>query len=266
MRDQVNWQPVPATAKAIYSVAMAPWGRFAAVGRANQILILDVESGDELGRLIDPNLAPIQFNGKPMYPNGAAHRDFVHSLAFSPDGNTIASGDYRTVKLWQKPASTKVREIAVGAVITSIAVSPNGQTIATAGADNAIKLWNAADGAAGKVLAGHAAAVHALAFSADGTKLASASEDKTIRIWNVADGTEANKIESPAPAKAVTFNADGAKVIVGQADNIIRVWAIPATAPFAPEKEIKGHGGPINSIALSGCPRRRIVRRHQQPE
>ncbi len=250
MKDQVNWQPVPVTAKAIYSVAMAPWGRYVAAGRANQILMLDVETGDEIGRLVDPNLNAIQHNGKPMYPNGAAHRDFVHSLAFSPDGLTLASGGYRTVKLWQRPASAKVREIAVGAVITSVAVSPNGQLLATAGADNAIKLWNVVDGAAGKVLAGHAAAVHSLAFSADGTKLASASEDKTIRIWTVADGTEANKIESPAPAKAVTFNADGTKVIVGQADNIIRLWAIPAAAPFAPEKEIKGHTGSINSIAL----------------
>ncbi len=250
MRGEVAWQPVPATAKAIYSVAMAPWGRYVAAGRANQVLILDVEAGDELGRLIDPNLNAIQHNGKPMYPTGAAHRDFVHSLAFSPDGLTIASGGYRTVKLWQRPASAKVREIAVGAVVSTVTVSPNGQLLATAGADNAIKLWNVADGAPGKVLPGHAAAIHSLAFSADGTKLASASEDKTIRIWNVADGTEANKIESPAPAKAVVFTADGAKVIVGQADNIIRIWPIPAATPFAPEKEIKGHGGPINSLAL----------------
>ena len=250
MKDQVNWQPVPTTAKAIYSVAMAPWGRYVAAGRANQVLLLDVETGDEIGRLLDPNLNAILHNGKPMYPTGAAHRDFVHSLAFSPDGLTIASGGYRTVKLWRRPATNRTREIAVGAVVTTVAVSPNGQTLATAGADNAIKLWNLADGAAGKVLAGHAAAIHSLAFSADGAKLASASEDKTIRVWNLADGTEANKIESPAPAKAVVFTADGAKVIVGQADNIIRIWPIPAVAPFTPEKEIKGHTGPINAIAL----------------
>lgn len=250
MKDQVNWQPVPSTAKAIYSVAMAPWGRYVAAGRANQIVLLDVETGDEIGRLIDPNLSSIQHNGKPMYPTGAAHRDFVHSLAFSPDGLTIASGGFRTVKLWRRPASTRTREIPIGAVVTAVAVSPNGQTLATAGADNAIKLWNLADGAAGKVLAGHAAAVHSLAFSADGAKLASASEDKTIRVWNLADGTEANKIESPAPAKAVVFTADGAKVIVGQQDNVIRIWPIPAAAPFTPEKEIKGHGGPVTSLAL----------------
>ncbi|MBM3971885.1 MAG: hypothetical protein FJ302_18795 [Planctomycetes bacterium] len=250
MKDQVNWQPVPATAKAIYSVAMAPWGRYVAAGRANQVLLLDVETGDEIGRLIDPNLNAIQHNGKPMYPNGAAHRDFVHSLAFSPDGRTIASGGYRTVKLWQRPASNRTREIAIGAVVTALAVSPNGQTLATAGADNAIKLWNLADGAASKVLAGHAGAIHSLAFSADGAKLASASEDKTVRIWNLAEGKEANKIESPAPAKAVVFTADGTKVVAGQADSIIRIWPIGVAAPFTPEKEIKGHTGPITALAL----------------
>ena len=249
-KDQVNWQPVPATAKAIYSLAIAPWGRYVAAGRANQVFVYDVESGDELARLVDPNLSAIQHNGKPMYPTGAAHRDFVHALAFSPDGLTIASAGYRTVKLWQRPASSRVREIPVGAVVTTVAVSANGQWLATAGADNAIKLWNLADGQPGKTLAGHAASVHSLAFNADGSKLASASEDKTIRVWNLADGTEANKIESPAPAKAVVFNADGSKVIVGQADNIIRIWAIPAVAPFMPEKEIKGHTGPVTSLAL----------------
>lgn len=249
-KDQVNWQPVPATAKAIYSLAIAPWGRYVAAGRANQVFVYDVESGDELARLVDPNLSAIQHNGKPMYPTGAAHRDFVHALAFSPDGLTIASAGYRTVKLWQRPASSRVREIPVGAAVTTVAVSANGQWLATAGADNAIKLWNLTDGQPGKTLAGHAAAVHSLAFNADGSKLASASEDKTIRVWNLADGTEANKIESPAPAKAVVFNADGTKVIVGQADNIIRIWAIPAAAPFMPEKEIKGHGGPVTSLAL----------------
>ncbi|MCX7421419.1 MAG: hypothetical protein NT013_18000 [Planctomycetia bacterium] len=250
MKDQVNWQPVPATAKAIYSLAIAPWGRYVAAGRANQVLVYDVESGDELARLVDPNLSAIQHNGKPMYPTGAAHRDFVHALAFSPDGLTIASAGYRTVKLWQRPASSRVREIPVGAVVTTVAVSANGQWLATAGADNAIKLWNLADGQPGKTLAGHAAAIHSLAFNADGSKLASASEDKTVRVWNLADGTEANKIESPAPAKAVVFNADGTKVIVGQADNIIRIWTIPAVAPFMPEKEIKGHTGPVTSLAL----------------
>jgi len=249
-KDQVNWQPVPATAKAIYSLAIAPWGRYVAAGRANQVFVYDVESGDELARLVDPNLSAIQHNGKPMYPTGAAHRDFVHALAFSPDGLTIASAGYRTVKLWQRPASSRVREIPVGAVVTTVAVSANGQWLATAGADNAIKLWNLADGQPGKTLAGHAASVHSLAFNADGSKLASASDDKTIRVWNLADGTEANKIESPAPAKAVVFNADGTKVIVGQSDNIIRIWAIPAAAPFMPEKEIKGHGGPVTSLAL----------------
>lgn len=249
-KDQVNWQPVPTTAKAIYSLAIAPWGRYVAAGRANQVFVYDVESGDELARLVDPNLSAIQHNSKPMYPSGAAHRDFVHALAFSPDGLTIASAGYRTVKLWQRPASSRVREISIGAAVAKVAVSANGQWMATAGADNVIKLWNLGDGQPGKALAGHAAAIHGIAFNADGSRLASASEDKTVRVWNLSDGTELNKIESPAPAKAVVFNTDGSKVIVGQADNIIRVWPIPAAAPFMPEKEIKGHGAPITSLAL----------------
>ena len=83
-KQMLQFSPLPESAKAVYSVALSPWNRFAAAGRANQVEIYDTTLGEKVSRLVDPNLDKIKFKDKIMYPGGAAHRDFVHSMAFSP--------------------------------------------------------------------------------------------------------------------------------------------------------------------------------------
>ena len=68
----------------------------------------------------------------------------------------------------------------------SVAFAPDGQTVATAGDDRTIKLWDAATGKELAMLAGHADTVYSVAFSPDGKQIASASMDTTARRWDVA--------------------------------------------------------------------------------
>src|SRR5437762_9268008 len=74
------------------------------------------------------------------------------------------------------------------AIVYSVAFSPDGKILATAGFDNIVKLWDFATGKELRTLTGHTGAVYCVAFSKDGTQLASSSLDKTIRLWTVADG------------------------------------------------------------------------------
>ncbi|MBM80554.1 MAG: hypothetical protein CMJ78_08170 [Planctomycetaceae bacterium] len=253
--DMVQWQPIPSGMKSIYSVAMSPWGRFVAAGRANQITIYELGSGLASAPLQDPALTTIQFDGKAMYPKGAAHRDFVHSLAFNHDGTLLASGGYRLIKLWQRPQNVKTATINVGAEMTAAAVSADGAWLATAGTDKAIKVWSLADGKAAKTLSGHGDVVAGLSFSADGKQLISASKDKTIRVWNLADGKQTASLETAAPISALAVSPDGKNILTGHADNVIRIWA-PIVAPAEgaepqkPVREVKGHGGAINSLTF----------------
>ncbi len=74
--------------------------------------------------------------------------------------------------------------------VTSIAYSPDGQMLASGGArgDNTIRLWDAVTGEHKRTLTGHSWTVHSVAFSPDGKMLVSGSGDQTIRLWDVATG------------------------------------------------------------------------------
>lgn len=225
------WQPIPPTMNAIYALALNPWGRFAACGRANQLDVYDLSIGEHVSRLQDPHLASLKIGDKPVYPRGAAHQDFVHAVAFHPTQNLIASAGFREVKLWQRPENVQRRMIALEPAPTAAALSPNGQWLAVAGVDNAVRLIQTADGQAIRAFNGHAAPVTGLQFSADNTKLFTAAKDKTVRAWIVADGQPAGVLETPAEIACVVLNTEGNRVFTGHADNFIRGWNVPFEAP-----------------------------------
>lgn len=245
----LQWQPIPSGLHAIYTVALSPWGRFVAAGRANQIDVYDILAGEQFPRLTDPQLSGVEANGQKLYPQGAAHRDFVQSLAFSPDGTLLASGSYREVKLWQRAENVQRQKITTEAPPIAATLSADGQWLAVALADNSIRLISTKDGQTAKTLAGHAAPVTGLQFTPDGTKLLSGSRDKTLRLWTVADGQPAGQLETPAEINDVLLNKDATQAVSAHQDNIIRVWAIPFGEP-KPVVEMKGHSGPVTALDL----------------
>src|SRR6185503_15181961 len=94
----IVWQPLPEGLNPIYAVALTSDGQFAACARANQIFVYHIPSKQLVTRLSDAQLVKTGLYGKP----GVAHRDLVHSLAFRPDGDLLASGGYREVKFWRR--------------------------------------------------------------------------------------------------------------------------------------------------------------------
>ncbi len=249
----VKWQPLPPGINPIYAVAMTDDGQWAACGRANQIFLYHLPSGRTVTRMTDPALV------KAGRAAGTAHLDLVHSLAFSPDGNLLASGGFREIKLWRRPQQTHKFDLAgIPEPITAMATSPDGKLLATGLANGVIKVWDAATGKETKTLSGHTGAVKALQFLRNSPQLASGSADKTVRLWKLEDGSVVAQKELPQPVAAIAVTSDDQQLAAGGGDKTIHVWklgtedvrkieaaAAPVTAlvaaPDKPQRLFSGH-------------------------
>ena len=72
--------------------------------------------------------------------------------------------------------------------VQSVAFSPDGTTLASGSSDQAVRLWEVSSGRTLRAFEGHKSGVTSLVFSPDGRNLASASHDGTVRLWDVATG------------------------------------------------------------------------------
>ena len=114
----------------------------------------------------------------------------VRSLAFSPDGETVAVGEQNGPILLVDAASGRIRAELIGhsQMVFGLAFSPDGTRLASASDDGTVRVWGAARGALLLVLRGHRIHATAVAWSPDGNTLASGGGDHrdtacTVRLW-----------------------------------------------------------------------------------
>ncbi|MGW4410798.1 protein kinase domain-containing protein [Nonomuraea sp. NPDC004702] len=187
----------------------------------------------------------------------AGHNGIAHSVAFSPDGRTLATGSYdNTVRLWDVATRTSIgRPLAARnnptGTVTSVAFSPDGKILA-ADDDDTVRLWDVATRTSiGRPLTGHTDWVAALAFSPDGKILATGSSDHTVRLWDVATRTPIGRplTGHTEGVDSVAFSPDGKILATGSSDHTVRLWDVATRTSIG--RPLTGHTDWVLSVAFS---------------
>jgi WD40 repeat protein len=169
------------------SSTLLPDGRTLAAGDRRGAAFWDARSGERRADLL-------------------GHYADVESLAFSPDGKTLAaSGEDRTVKLWDL-ALKRPRATLRGhdRAVLCLAYAPGGGSVASGDEGGAVKVWDAVNGTPVAVFVAHASPVTSLTFSPDGGTIATGSgwgDSETtygeVKFWDARDGTPRDSPPGP---------------------------------------------------------------------
>jgi WD40 repeat protein len=183
----------------------------------------------------------------------------VLSVAFSPDGRTLAAGTYDD-KVWLWNVTSPGHPTPIGqpltgpaGIVLSVAFSPDGRTLAAASYDGAVWLWNVTSPGhptpIGQPLTGPTSTIYSVAFSPDSRTLAAASGDDKVWLWNVTSPGHPTRIGQPLTGPAgivfsVAFSPDSRTMAAASSDDKVWLWNIPSTV-------VNGPAGVVLSVAFS---------------
>jgi WD40 repeat protein len=171
------------------------------------------------------HLVDIHF-GEQAYLEEIGGYTSIRCADFSLDGRWFATGISCDIHIWDIE-QRKLIYILTHYLqqICDLAFSPDSKFLASASADNTIKLWQTANFLNPKMLAGHNDAVEVIAFHPNGVLLASGSKDRTIILWDIIKGESIYMLVGYTQKLTdIVFSSDGKKLFSAYKDNNIVVW------------------------------------------
>lgn len=232
------WDPASKQSAAVFeghdgeirALAFSPDSKLLASGEMyKKVKIWDLETKKELQMFTD-------MEGK------------VFGLAFSPDGKRVyAAVNDNTARIWTVGAAGEGKKLQHDFAVASVAVSPDGKTIATLDEGGNLNWWDAntlkktrsvkhGDSTAGQM---------SVVFSADGKLLVSAGSGY-VKTWDAAAGAEKGSVKMEANCAGIT--PDGSTIVAGTQDNL--VFALNA-ADLSVKWKAEKHERPVTGVAIS---------------
>lgn len=198
--------------------------------------------------------------GAPYASRLAGNTSEVVSVAFTPDGQVLASGSKdRTARLWDVSTVHRPRELVtldVGEPLREVAFDSSGRMLATVG-DSAVRLWDVTDRHHPRELAtlpSPAGTAMWAVFSPDGRTMATGHNDTTARLWDVMDPRRPSQLAQLTGhtgwVGSVAFRKDG-QVLATAGDKTARLWDVSDVRHPRKLGILAGHNEPVTSVAFS---------------
>ena len=188
------------------------------------------------------------------------HKDWVNSVAVSPDGTWAASGggslpdsNDNSVKIWcLKTGECRATLVGHTNQVQSVTITANGKRILSGSFDNTVRVWDVGSGREVAKLEGHTNRIWNVVALRDNARALSGGFDKTLRLWELASGKCVKTIECGTEDADDVFssavNPAETQALSGHRDGRVQLWNLETGECLA---TLKGHSGIVKSVQIT---------------
>jgi WD40 repeat protein len=240
--DPVAWQPIPENFRSVYALDVSEDGQFVAIGRANRVLVVDLTNRSEMGTLIDPSLNA----------GDVADIDLVQAISISPDGERIATGGFRAVRVWRRAYGPSSVAATLSKAAGLVAVSSDATSAALVNAIGDVEIRDLPSGTERHAIRSDTRRIMGLVWATSANRLLIAEEDGRIRVCNPANGHLLAELDTKNTILDLEAASDGSFAVARMGSGSVELFCITSDNETTAIRRIQANLGGISDATAIG--------------